>query len=363
MAFRAQDGQTPDAFDGLIARGPGNATLEQLASLIDWKPLRMIFAPAYDASGRGQLGLDPVILYKMLLLEELYALSDVEVSREAGDRLSFRRFLGLDPSQQAPDDTTLVKFRARLRERGLLEKARLEVERQLAQKNLCVRPGAIKVVDATVIPAATRPPKDKPKPEGGEGTNEAPQAPTADAPTQPTPEPAPAPARKESERGLDHEAAFGGKKGKLRYGYKMHAAMDAQTGIVTAFAVTPANVSDTKVFGVLLEKEEAGVLADKGYDSRENREELAGRGALDGIMRRVGGRREMTVLGQLETWRNKALSKMRAPSEGVFAAMKRWGRLGRAVYKGIVRVRDQVVMAVTAHNALKALRLHRARCA
>jgi len=92
----------------------------------------------------------------MLLLERIYNLSDVRVSVEAGDRLSFRRFLAMPAGESAPDDTTLVKFRARMRRKGLLEETHAEFNRQLAAGGLFVKPGAIRVVDATVIRAATR---------------------------------------------------------------------------------------------------------------------------------------------------------------------------------------------------------------
>lgn len=355
MAFRIQPNAARDAFDGMIAGAPTNATLAELDEVIDWDPLRRLFAVAYDATGRGQLGFDPVVLYKMLLLEELYALSDVQVSVEAGDRLSFRRFLGLGAADGAPDDTTLVKFRARLRGHGLIDKARREVERQLAAKNLSVRPGSIKVVDATVIPAATRPPAND-GPRGGSAE----PVPAQDAAASQAAEPAPQQAKKE--RRLDGEAAFGGREGKLKYGYKMHAAIDAETGHIAEFIVTPANISDTTVFEELLREDERGVLADKGYDSARNREALRRRGAVDGIMRRVGATREKTLLGRLEKERNRALSKLRSPSEGAFATLKRWRRAGRAIYLGLVKMTEQVTLAVTVHNALKSLRL-RERCA
>lgn len=337
MAFRIQTNAAPDFFDAVISGAPTNQTLAQLDRLLNWDRLRAIFAPVYDDSGQGQLGHDPVVLYKMLLLEELYGLSDVQVSIEAGDRLSFRRFLGLSAADRAPDDTTLVKFRNRLRTQNLLGRAQQEISKQLKALGLAVQPGTIKVVDATVIEAATKPPAKKEEQEEDEEQATA----------------------KPSKR--DRDAAFGGKKKKLRFGYKMHAAIDVGTGQICQVAVTPANVSDTVVFEQLLEEEERGVLADKGYDSEKNREVLRKRGALDGIMRRVGERRRNSVLGRLETLRNRELTKLRSPFEGVFACMKR-RRLGRAIYVGLAKVTEQVMLAVTVHNLLKSLRW-REKCA
>jgi IS5 family transposase len=199
MAFRIQ-GQK-DAFDSIIAGVPANKTLEAIDEMIDWGAVRAILARGYDDSGKGWIGFDPIVLFKMLLLEQFYNLSDVQVSVEAGDRLSFRRFLALSAGEAAPDDTTLVKFRKRMRNSaGLLDAAHAEFNRQLAAKNLFVKPGAIKVVDATVIRAATRPPKvDKPAPGADEDNR---------------PEEKTTPPEVQTQSRLDPDAAFGGKKGK-----------------------------------------------------------------------------------------------------------------------------------------------------
>lgn len=337
MAFRIQ-GQR-DAFDGMIAGVPANTVLEAVEALVDWGAVRTILARGYDSSGKGNEGIDPVVLFKMLILEQVYNLSDVQVSAEAGDRLSFRRFLALPAGESAPDDTTLVKFRARLRRQGLLDKAHGEFNRQLCAHGLFIKPGAIKVVDATVIRAATRPAR-------------------AEKPAEPLRTEGQTPSGPDASRRLDTDAAFGGKKGKLQFGYKLHAAIDAVTGMVTSFRMTAANVSDTTVFGDLLDGTESAVLADKGYDSAKNRKALGG--ARDGIMRRVtrkGARGLRAALNDAELERNRSLSRLRSPSEGIFCALKRWRRLGRAVYTGIVRVHEQATLAVLTHNLLKAILL------
>lgn len=350
MAFRIQ-GQR-DAFDGMIAGVPANAVLEAVEALVDWGAVRSILARGYDSSGKGNEGIDPVVLFKMLILEQIYNLSDVQVSVEAGDRLSFRRFLALSAGETAPDDTTLVKFRARLRRQALLDKTHEEFNRQLSARGLFIKPGAIKVVDATVIRAATRPLKtEKPGEEGSGPLQKEEQTPSGpDAPVTVS-------------KRLDTDAAFGGKKRKLQFGYKLHAAIDAVTGMVTRFRTTPANVSDMTVFGELLDGTESAVLADKGYDSAKNRGALGG--ARDGIMRRVAKKGAVglrAALNEIEAGRNRSLARLRGPSEGIFCALKRWRRLGRAVYTGILRVREQATLAVLAHNLPKAI-LPREKCA
>jgi IS5 family transposase len=115
-------------------------------------------------------------------------------------------------------------------------------------------------------------------------------------------------------------------------------------------------VADTSVFAELLEAQEVAVLADKGYDSAANRAALAARGARDGIMRRLFIDPD-SLMGRIEVERNQKLARLRAPSEGVFASLKRWRRLACAIYTGIERVTQQVQLAVTVHNALKLMSL------
>jgi len=108
--------------------------------------------------------------------------------------------------------------------------------------------------------------------------------------------------------------------------------------MIPDFDVTPANVADTDVFEQVLGDGIAGGLADKGHDSAQNRAALEKRGASDGTMRRI-----------------------RAKCPPPIRALKRWRRLGRAVYTGNVRFREQVSLAILAHNLLKAIQRRESR--
>jgi Transposase domain (DUF772) len=90
MAFRAHDSQ-PDLLDSYLASTPKREVLRELKTMIKWSRLRTLVRLANKQGGPGQPGKDPVVLIKLLLLERLYALSDVQVVEEAADRLSFRQ--------------------------------------------------------------------------------------------------------------------------------------------------------------------------------------------------------------------------------------------------------------------------------
>ncbi len=339
MAFRAHDSQ-PDLLDSYLASPPKREVLRDLRGLVKWSRLRTLVRPAYKQRGPGQPGKDPVLLIKLLLLERIYDLSDVEVVEEAADRLSFREFLGLRASDAVPDDSTLVRFRDRLRTHQLHDRIFDEIELQLRERGIRVREGAIKIIDATLVKAAVRPlPKrsDAPEPDGE------------------TEEPEPGEATEESAP-LDPDADFTVKKDRPFYGYKLHMAIDHQTGLITQHTVTPASVHDSQVFEELLNGTESEVLADKAYDSEKHRCLLRSMGAKNSIMRRG-------VRGQpLSPWHrghNRRLGKRRGFVEGAFATLKRWRGCGRARYRGLEKFYEQMTWGILAHNLMRATALAR----
>jgi transposase, IS5 family len=126
---------------------------------------------------------------------------------------------------------------------------------------------------------------------------------------------------------VDREARFGTTNERRRFvfGYKLHVAVDAGSGLVRTLKVTPANVQEVTVAPALLAHADGLVLGDRGYDSDTLRLAAANRGLADGLMRKRRGR-ELTAA---ETERNHALSLQRRPVEALFGTMKRSYRLAR----------------------------------
>lgn len=319
MAFRTQTGET-DLFDSAFAQAPTNVTLHEIEAIVDWHRLRDVLAPAYDRSGVGRPGHDPVLLAKLQILIRLYSLSDERVCHEAADRLSFRRFLGLTAADLVPDSSTLTRFRERLRAAGLEGAVSSFFDSELERHSLRAKEGEMKLVDATIIPAATRPPK-KDEPAGKRDT----------------------------------EARHAVKHGKTHFGFKVHAAVEAETKLVRAVHVTPANVHDSQAFTQVLDGKESIVLADKAYHNGELFDWLREKGVGCAIM--LQGRRGAPLPEELDAWWNKRISPVRCRVEHAFAHLKRWRGMGRAVYVGTARVRTQVTWAVVAYNLRQAVTL------
>lgn len=319
MAFKSVT-SSPDLFHSFLASPPKNETLETVATLVHWDRVRDVMAPAYKPRENNQVGgregFDPVLLFKMLLLEQWYALSDGDCVFMAADSLSFRRFLGLSSSDKVPDDTTLVKFRGRLRTAGLYDKVFAEITVQMEERGLGIREGSVRIIDATLIHAAVRPPA---KPKGDK--------------------PAPPP--------LDPDADFTVKGGKPIHGFKLHLGQDRETGLIVGHVTTPASVHDSQVFEELLDGQPAEVLADKAYDSAALRAMAKGLGIVSSVMRKA---KRNTPLTAWRKGRNASIGRVRSFIEGTNATLKRFMGCGRAVYRGLVRVGDQMTMGVLAYN-------------
>ena len=97
---------------------PTEHRLLQMRRAIDWAAVETELAAYYDAE-MGRPSCPPAVLLRMLILEQYAALSDREVHEQVGYNLLYRAFVGLGVDEPVPDDTTLVRFRARVGEEGI----------------------------------------------------------------------------------------------------------------------------------------------------------------------------------------------------------------------------------------------------
>ena len=93
--------------------------LERLDAVVDWE----MFRPELERidrkerkSAAGRKPMDGVVIFKMLILQNLYGVSDEALEYQVSDRLTFMRFLRIDLAGTVPDAKTVWLFRERLRE-------------------------------------------------------------------------------------------------------------------------------------------------------------------------------------------------------------------------------------------------------
>jgi IS5 family transposase len=305
--------------DALLPAGIGrNERLDRLSGLVKWYRFEKILTRLRHDGGAGRPAYSPLLMFKALLLQSLYGLSDAELEDAISDRWSFRRFVGLSVEAPVPDHTTLCRFRNLLTEAGLLDALFGELDRQLDQAGLILRRGTM--LDATIIETnAPRPPH--PSREG------APGAPASDP-----------------------DAAFTRKQGKQgsSYGYKAHAGVDQGSGLIRRIITTPANINDTTPADLLVCGDERAVLADAAYHTHARERALKDRGIKPRLMRRPN-KHHPDLPPRLKRF-NQLISRQRAAVETTFATLKR--RMGLSIirYRGLVKAAAQVTIAAIAFN-------------
>lgn len=90
------------------SRRGGSPALERVNGLVDWSGFERRLAGLRE-EGPGRPGYRPILLFKALLLQAWYGLSDAELEFRLGDSLAFGRFVGLSLEDAVPDHTTLCR--------------------------------------------------------------------------------------------------------------------------------------------------------------------------------------------------------------------------------------------------------------
>ena len=147
---------------GLLAKQE-KSRLSEISNIIDWNLICQILEEMYDNKSEkgGRPNYDVVMMFKILILQKWYGLSDLEVEKQMTDRISFMAFLGFpDPF---PDSRTIWLFKQRIADTEKDKMVWAELQRQLDAMGLHVKRGTIQ--DATFIEAD---PGSSKKPRGNE---------------------------------------------------------------------------------------------------------------------------------------------------------------------------------------------------
>lgn len=318
--------------------------LRQINACVDWRGIRTLLNKKYTKTQNavGNPAYDALLMFKILLLETWYGLSDYEVEERINDSILFSEFLGLDMGLPAPDHSTISRFRSELTRLGIMDKLLRELNKQFKKHGISrIDQGAI--VDASIV--------DSPHaPDGSMAIEVAEDREDNRSDEARTQEQAYHYELKSSQPGVDSEARWVCKGKSYRYGYKKHVVTDEQ-GLVEALITTPANCADTIVLPDLIEKSElppgVSVLADKGYSSKKNSECLARRGLVDGIMFKAQ-RGQCLSPGQKSF--NRGISKVRSLIERTFGSIRLWFLGGRCRYRGLARTHTQNILEAMAYN-------------
>jgi transposase, IS5 family len=337
--------------------------LEAFTAAVDFELFRPFLdaALAYsDGAKGGRPPLDPVMMWKVLVIQAANGLSDERAEYLINDRLSFMRFLGLSLGDRVPDARTIWLFRERLTRATLDGKPAIEAlfahfDARLRAAGYIAMSGQI--VDATLVAAPRQRNTAAEKAEIKAGRV-----------------PAEWQARPAKLRHKDRDARWTVKFTKAKpdaqgttpatdlaipvFGYQSHIGIDRRFGLIRTWAATDAAAYEGRMLREgLLDKTNtaSAVWADTAYRSKRNEHFLAENGFVSRIHRRKPAGRPMPV----RTARaNGAKSKVRARIEHVFAEQKsRMGLFIRTV--GLARARTKIGLANLIYNVKRLIVLER----
>ena len=134
-----------------------NVFLNQVDRLIDWRPIRTLINKKYTKgqNAAGAPAYDVILLFKMLLLQTWYGLSDCALEERVNDSVTFSRFLGLSMEAVSPDHSTISRFRTALTESGLMDKLLKAFSKQLSAHHISIKEGVL--IDASIVDTPHRP--------------------------------------------------------------------------------------------------------------------------------------------------------------------------------------------------------------
>jgi len=278
--------------------------LRRLTDSIPWESFRPLLERGYTQdrkSNAGRKRIDPLILFKMLVLQQLFNLSDEELEFQVNDRRSFEEFVGLGVMNSIPDATTVAFFRERLRKAEVIEELFEMFESYLRSQGLQARGGQI--IDATLVPV--------PRQRNTREENKEIKAGRMPDGWDENPD-------RLQQKDLD--ARWVKKNGINYYGYKNSICIDVDHGFIRRYAVNPANVHDSQMLPRLLdpENEHDYVWADSAY-SGECFESLLSLGGFESLIHEKGSRNH--PLSDAAKKRNRIKSTIRAGVEHVFGTM------------------------------------------
>ena len=281
--------------------------LEKLNSVIKWEIFRPTLKGAFAKKAKGAGGRPPydyVLMFKILILQRLFNISDDQAEFQINDRMSFMRFLGLTLGEKVPDAKTIWNFRNELVIANVMESLFELFTRELEVRGIITHKGTI--VDATFV--------DAPKQRNNREENK--RVKTGEVPEDWS---------ENKRRQKDTDARWTKKNNEVHYGYKDHVKVDADSKIITDYAVTGANVHDSQKFTEFLNDTDVTVYADSAYAGQKVPEKICTEICEKGYRNHP--------LTKEQKAKNREKSKVRCRIEHVFGYMT--GSMRGITFRGI----------------------------
>ena len=298
----------------VVGAGRTNARLQGVHDLVDWSRYETLLEGLANRSGMGPSGYPLLKLFKIMILQRLYDLSDPAMEEMLYDRLSFRHFCGFGVSEALPDETTLCRFRSLLGPHA--QDLFCELLAQLKTKGFTAKTGVI--LDATVVASRAK------RPQGGQVSQR------------------------------DPEAGWTKKNGVYHHGYKMHTCVDKTHQLIQGVVLSSADVHDGLALGALVVPQDTACWADKAYYNQKNTSLLERLKIENNILVKASRGKP---LKKEQKAHNSLHAKVRCHIERVFAHLKGTQGLERTRYLGIEKNTAWAFMTALAYNLKRAAKI------
>ena len=336
--------------------------LEAFLSAVDFEMFRGELNAALiysDGAQGGRPPFDPVMMFKILVIQAMDNLSDERAEFLINDRMSFMRFLGLGLADRVPDARTIWLFREKLTKAGAIQPLFDRFDATLRASGYIAMSGQI--VDASLIAA----PKQRNTQEEKQAIKEG-----------RIPEDWKDKSAKLRQKDRDARWTVKFTKAKSKengstppvdlaipvFGYQNHISIDCGFGFIRKWAATDAAAYEgVRLREGLLDKTNtsAKVFADTAYRSAANETFMEKSGFVSHVHRKKPKGRPMPDATRRA---NAAKSKIRSRVEHVFAAQKdRMQLFVRTI--GITRATVKIGMANLVYNINRLLFLRKTAAA
>lgn len=269
-------------------------------------------------SRTGAKGLPVEKSLRALVIQFLEDYSDRQMERALKENLAVKWFVGFDLGEETPDHSFFGKFRTRLGTKQLEEIFEL-INQALADKGLIGSTFHFLDASGIITKTALWQERDKAIKDGEDKLNN----------------------QNLKKYVKDPEASYGCKgKDKYWFGHKRTIRVDMRQGLITKVVTTTAKTPDAQVLldHPELIPEQGLVIADKGFDTNEAQTQVRTKTDCSGIIQKNNRKTKNKE-------KDKYLSKLRMPFEGVFSKLTK-----RARYRGLTKVHFQVLAESLAHN-------------
>jgi len=276
--------------------------LQRLNAIIPWEAFRPKLNEIFRKEPKGPGGAphyDYLMMFKILILQKLYSLSDEQTEYQIYDRLSFQKFLGLTLSDDVPDEKTIWHFRECLVQAKAFDELFALFTAYLQQHGLIQQKGII--VDATFV--------EVPRQRNSRKENETIQSGKVPEEWEDNP-------HKLCQK--DTDARWTKKRNISYFGYKDHIKIDTHSKFILSYHTTNAAVHDSQALEHLITEQDAGKKA-YGDSACPSKHPLLLKYDIKGYFHKKGCRYKK--LTTREKRNNREKSKVRCRVEHVFGCI------------------------------------------